>query len=335
LINVVLLARDLVGEGTDSVTASVVILSTVLYALAALSLAARVFGAESVLYSEQSGWSDLVRRPETPRATATIPAMLWCLALMIPLQFVLLAMVRPSDPAAVSSLQVVALSVAANAVVFGLLPALFAYLGRVQPISGLGLTLPRGSGWAVGLLLAVSLWPWQLWLLSFGNTAAMLEERFGNLLRSLGDARQSLGWFVLIVVIVPAILEEVFFRGLLFNALKAKSGAWITIGASAVLFGLSHVMLPGSLGLDRLVPSTALGLILGTVRWRTGSLWPCMIQHVGHNAILLGVGLQAPGSTSDIPWEWLTGGAVATGLAAVFLWRLSNSNATQLADGTP
>ena len=80
-------------------------------------------------------------------------------------------------------------------------------------------------------------------------------------------------------------------------------------------------MLPGSLGLERLVPSTLLGLILGTVRWRTGSLWPGMIQHVAHNAILLTLGLYAPGSTQTIPWEWLAGGAAGSVVAALVLWR--------------
>src|SRR5581483_2398884 len=64
LLNVVLLARDLIGGHGDPALLGVVVLTTLVYALAALSLAARVFGSESVLYSEQSGWAELFRRPE-------------------------------------------------------------------------------------------------------------------------------------------------------------------------------------------------------------------------------------------------------------------------------
>src|ERR1019366_7305278 len=140
LVNVVLLARDLFGTGTDLVTATIVILTTLLYALAALSLAARVFGAESVLYSEQSSWSDLLRRPEEPQRAATIPAALWCLALMVPIQFGVIALLRllPANPATS-----IFLGVAVNVLLFGLLPAFFLYLGRVEWRSGLGLTMPR------------------------------------------------------------------------------------------------------------------------------------------------------------------------------------------------
>ncbi|MSQ97611.1 MAG: CPBP family intramembrane metalloprotease [Gemmataceae bacterium] len=319
LVNLVLLARDLFGDGTDPLTATIVILTTLLYALAALALAARVFGAESVLYNEQSGWSDLVRQPEEPQATASIPAMLWCLALMVPIQFALIALVRRvgSMPPLVS----IFLGVGINLLLFGLFPALFVYLGRVRMPSGLGLATPRPAALFGGVLLGASLWPLQLQLLALTHDATALEQRFGNVLRQLGEARASIGWWVLVTVIVPAILEEIFFRGLLFNAFKARTGALTTIAGSAVLFGLTHVILTPGLGLERLIPSTVLGLILGAVCWRAGSLWPGMILHVLHNAILLGVGLYEPGSTESIPWHWLAGGALGTLLGALLLWQ--------------
>jgi ABC-2 type transport system permease protein/sodium transport system permease protein len=62
LLNVVLLARDLFEGTARAGPAAVVVLTTLLYALAAVALAARVFGAEAVLYSQQGRWSDLFRR---------------------------------------------------------------------------------------------------------------------------------------------------------------------------------------------------------------------------------------------------------------------------------
>ena len=37
--------------------------------------------------------------------------------------------------------------------------------------------------------------------------------------------------------------------------------------------------------------------------------------------ILLTIGLSAPGSVKEIPWEWLAGGALGTTLAALLLWQ--------------
>jgi sodium transport system permease protein len=318
LVNIVLMARDLFEGGANPINGTIVVLTTLLYALAALALAARVFGAESVLYSEQSSWSDLLRRPDESQKAASIPAMLWCLALMVPIQFSLFAFLRSLAP---PPIVVIFLGIAVNLLLFGLLPALFIILGRVELRTGLGLTMPRPAALLAGVLLGASLWPLQLWLLEHGGVSKLLEERFGAVLESFREARASLGWGVLAIVIVPALLEEIFFRGLLFNALKARCGAGVTVGVSGLLFGLTHVILEPALGLERLVPSALLGLILGAVCWYSGSLWPSLIQHVCHNAILLGIGLNEPGSTPAIRWQWLAGGAFGTALGGLLLWQ--------------
>ena len=323
LVNIVLLARDLFEGGVDPVNATIVIVTTLMYALAALALAARVFGAESVLYSEQSSWADLLRRPSEPQPTATLPALLWCLALMVPIHFGLTALMREME---LSIAGAVAMSVVVAAFLFGALPGSFMYLGRVDWVSGLGLRLPSPAVLAVGLLIGVflgaSLWPLELLLLSKSGVPRMLEERFGPILEGFRQARASIGWGVLAVVIVPAILEEFFFRGLLFNALKRRGGPLVTIGATALLFGVTHVVLGGALGLERFVPSLILGLILGAVCWASGSLWPSMVLHVCHNTILLIVGISEPGATKEIPPLWLLLGGIGTTLGGLLLGAL-------------
>jgi ABC-2 type transport system permease protein/sodium transport system permease protein len=62
LLNIVLLARDLLRGQAQFVTATLVVGSTAAYAVLAILLAGRVFGAEGVLYGESSGWRELFRR---------------------------------------------------------------------------------------------------------------------------------------------------------------------------------------------------------------------------------------------------------------------------------
>src|SRR5258707_12246290 len=129
LVNIVLLARDLFQGGADPFFAALVVTTTLLYALAALALAARVFGAESVLYSEQSGWSDLLRRPDETSTVASIPSALWCLALAVPIHFLVQGLLLQGQPPAVVLLLVAAgLTVA----LFIGLPAAAAHAGRVR-----------------------------------------------------------------------------------------------------------------------------------------------------------------------------------------------------------
>jgi sodium transport system permease protein len=328
LVNIVLMARDLFEGGVDPMHGTIVVLTTLLYALAALALAARVFGAESVLYSEQSSWSDLVRRPEEPQPVASIPAMLWCLALMVPIQFGLQALLRglPTVPLVAQ----IGLHLAINVLLFGFLPALFAYLGRVEAGSGLGLALPRVGALIGGLLLGFSLWPLELWLLEQTSDLKNLEDRFGVAAEGIKQTRNAIGLGIMILGIVPAILEEIFFRGFLFNALKARSGPWVTIGVSAILFGVTHVILGGALGMERLVPSLVLGLILGLICWHSGSLWPGMVLHICHNSILLGAGVE------EIPGTWVALGSLGAAIGTLFLWLLGRKKvATPRVRGVP
>ena len=71
LVNIVLLARDLLQHNVDPVTAFWVVISTGLFALAAIGVAARIFGTDAILYGSHGTWSDLFRRPRRSSAAPT------------------------------------------------------------------------------------------------------------------------------------------------------------------------------------------------------------------------------------------------------------------------
>ena len=58
---------------------------------------------------------------------------------------------------------------------------------------------------------------------------------------------------------------------------------------SGVLFGLFHVIVMDSLFFERFVPTCFLGVILGWVCYRTGSVLPGMLLHALHNGTLLSI----------------------------------------------
>ena len=55
---------------------------------------------------------------------------------------------------------------------------------------------------------------------------------------------------------------------------------------TAILFGLFHVLTGNALLIERLIPSTLMGLVIGWVALRTGSVLPGMVIHFVHNALL-------------------------------------------------
>jgi len=98
-------------------------------------------------------------------------------------------------------------------------------------------------------------------------------SRNNNFLRGLDF--MSTTWLVMAldVVIAVPLVEEVFFRGLLYGLLREKLGIWMAIVVSSALFGMGH-----GLGPVGLVTALA-GVGFALVYEKTGSLAPAVIAH--------------------------------------------------------
>lgn len=100
------------------------------------------------------------------------------------------------------------------------------------------------------------------------------------------------GAAIFVCVIAP-ICEEFFFRGFIFGALRRwhitirghDIGTWVAAVLTGILFGLAHT---GSAAAQYLIPLGFLGFVLCIVRWKTGSLYPCMALHSVNNSLALG-----------------------------------------------
>jgi uncharacterized protein len=90
---------------------------------------------------------------------------------------------------------------------------------------------------------------------------------------------------VLVTVIAP-IAEETFFRGYFFGAMRNWRGPWPAALVTGVFFGAVHI---GSAPGVFLLPLAIFGFMLCLVRWRTGSLLPCIALHAINNALAFGV----------------------------------------------
>jgi membrane protease YdiL (CAAX protease family) len=90
---------------------------------------------------------------------------------------------------------------------------------------------------------------------------------------------------VLVTVIAP-MAEELFFRGFFFGALRNWHGLWPAAIVTGLVFGGIHV---GSAPVQFLPPLAFLGFVLCLLRWRTGSLLPCMAVHALNNSIAFAV----------------------------------------------
>ncbi|HEU4862673.1 MAG TPA: type II CAAX endopeptidase family protein, partial [Candidatus Limnocylindria bacterium] len=84
---------------------------------------------------------------------------------------------------------------------------------------------------------------------------------------------------VLAIVVFAPIAEEVFFRGVVFNAWLREGGRRFAFIGSALLFAVIHVSLLS------LIPIFALGLMLAWIYDRTGTLLAPIAMHATVNGI--------------------------------------------------
>lgn len=127
-------------------------------------------------------------------------------------------------------------------------------------------------------------------------------------LLQFGDQPAPLWQLWLLLAVTPALCEETLFRGLMLSGLR-RWGPWAAIGLTALLFGLLH----GSI--YRLLPTFILGLLLGYVVWRSGSLYCSMLIHLLNNGLIATLIWNSKGdemALQSVPWSLTLGALVLT-----------------------
>jgi membrane protease YdiL (CAAX protease family) len=98
---------------------------------------------------------------------------------------------------------------------------------------------------------------------------------------AFGDAKLSDTAMVLFGCLLPAVTEEVAFRGLVQHWLQVVISPWKAIILASALFMALH-------GSILSAPYLFLvGMALGWTKWKTGSLYPSMVMHFLHNYTVL------------------------------------------------
>ena len=83
--------------------------------------------------------------------------------------------------------------------------------------------------------------------------------------------------------IIPGILEEIFFRGILFRWIEEWAGSWAALVVTAALFGVAHIMNPNATWFSSFAIAVEAGLLLGGAYMLTRSLWMPIGLHAAWN----------------------------------------------------
>ncbi len=294
LINIVLLARDLLTGSVDSVGALAAVVSTMAYAAAALMIAARLFGSDAVTRTSERSIGSLFQRPTATTLVPSPSAATLMLALLVPIYFLvsnglMKFMERFRDELTVEAQ--LTLNAAALVASFGLVPLLASIVERNRLATTYRLMIPAGISLLGSILIGMSAW-------AFAHEAFVFAEAIGiggldadkiaNAQAAVQRMREASPWLLISVfAIAPAVIEELCFRGYLFSSFGSVLSPPRTIIVTSILFGLFHVLTGNALLIERFIPSTLIGLMIGWVAFRTGSVLPGIVVHFVHNGLLM------------------------------------------------
>lgn len=180
-------------------------------------------------------------------------------------------------------------------------PLIMALLLTTRPRQGLALRLPSVMTLVVAALLAGLLVPplanlTVTILHQFPRLEELLSESqpFVQEVHALRDGQGAFWWMYLVVyVFLPAICEELAFRGFILCGLRRRFPVWTAILISSFLYALYHM------NVFQALPTFTLGVVLGVLAVRSGSVFPGMLFHLLYNGMLIGVPLLARFGYSD------------------------------------
>ncbi|GAA4473489.1 ABC transporter permease subunit/CPBP intramembrane protease [Novipirellula rosea] len=145
----------------------------------------------------------------------------------------------------------------------------------------LRIRMPHWTTLPLGVLLGCTLHPTYVMLASWISHMYPVSEQAMASMKPFADQIAAAPWVsvVLLMALVPAICEELAFRGFIFGGLERQGGRLRAVVVTAILFGISHGVLQQS------IAATVMGLMLGWIALRTGSVLPGILIHFTNNAL--------------------------------------------------
>lgn len=341
MVNVLLLGRDVINHDVQWFPALLAILSTAFYAVVAIRFAANRFGGDDVLYASQGTLSEWVSRPKKAQSHFSFAAAMLGLALLLPINLI-----------AIGALGRMATVLESQYTTFALLMMLFTFLSffcvpwliavarRVTIRTGFATGQPIAWFWLPAVLLGLFSWPvlaafvdqWYgvMSLFEGAEAAAIRHDALVEMTKGQVEKFRTLPVVVVAFAfaIVPAVCEEWFFRGMIMQTLLKHGSAARAILVSAALFGFFHILSNSAISLDRLIPTTLMGILLGYVCYRSRSIWPGAILHMLHNGCLVFLGYFQPQLSqlswfpeegADIPMLWVVPAIVVSIIAVAMI----------------
>ena len=266
-----------------------VLATSIAYSLAGLWWAIEMFNREDVLFREAERfnvrlWIRHLLRDKEPTPSFAEGGL--CFVLIMLLQFVAFRFLRSGvvvTDGRIESGSALRLLLIQQMVFIGS-PALFmGIMLTTSVVRTFRLRMPNWRYLGAACVLPLAVGPLSVTLQTWlqGWFFPPIPKQVEEFMQAVGEPTLPL-WFVLLAMAVaPGICEELAFRGFVLSGFARSARPGVAIGLSAVAFGVFHII-P-----QQVFNATLMGLILGLLAIRSGSLLPCVLFHITYNSIEL------------------------------------------------
>lgn len=269
--NICLLIRDLLAFKIDMGMIAIVLASNVIYGIMTIMLLGKIYSSEAILFGDNaSGVQIFERRSNMIKGGVPTVSDMWLV-----LAVAAVAILYIGGSVTLSNTTV---GVIVTQLFIAGLPILavwyskrdFAKTFRIRTCkitSVLGGVALIAGAICLGILLTAftsSLFP------QSGLEAEGTVETIGV---------NSFVYSLLLIAILPAVCEEIMFRGFVLTALSARMKVAGALALSAAIFGIYHM------SIVKFFTTGLLGLAICYVAHKTGSIFPGIIMHAVNNSL--------------------------------------------------
>ena len=244
------------------------------------------FNSESVLFREGERldlalWFRHLLEDRKPTPTVATAVFGGVLILMVSF-FISLSMPQPKG-----FNQFAVMAVVTQLVVIATPALMMTVMLTSSPRQTLLLYRPTGLSLLAAGTLALLLHPAVNMLRSVVVQLYPISKEMKQVLEKMFDDTPNFWYLILIIAVIPAICEELAFRGFILSGFRHLGHKWRAIFYSALFFGLTHALL------QQKILACLVGLVIGYLVVQTGSILPGIVFHVIHNSLALVTGQMA------------------------------------------
>ncbi len=270
VVNLSLLVSELFSFHIEASVVTTVLLTNVAYSAVVIVIMTRLFCAEDVLFGDGAGSIRLIEK-RSEMKKGQMPGI-GDFVLLLALLLIIVLLVGSS-----LTVKFGLKGVGIQQLLIGFVPLFYAWYMKSDIKKLFSFKAPKVTGVLGGILLAIGMTILNIFLSALlVHVFPSSTESANDTMLALFDDTTFLG-AALSIAVLPAICEELAFRGFLFGVLKHKYKPFIAIGVIGALFGAYHM---------NLVKFFVVGLLGGVIAyavWKTGSIFVGMCIHFINN----------------------------------------------------